>query len=59
MWASNASVHFLRRAPSYGGAVREFFVRMADWGVTLTQEQCMLLLEPFDVDLNGRLDFNE
>jgi len=32
---------------------------MADWGVTLTQEQCMLLLEPFDVDLNGRLDFNE
>jgi len=38
---------------------KEFFERMSGWGVSLTPEQTLHLLEPFDVDLNGEIDYNE
>lgn len=38
---------------------KEFFERMANWGVNLTSEQCLHLLEPFDVDYNGEIDYTE
>jgi Ca2+-binding EF-hand superfamily protein len=37
----------------------EFFERMAQWGVQLTAEQCLHLLEPFDIDFNGEIDYTE
>ena len=43
------------------GAVtpREFLALMRGWGVPMTEAQCLHLLDPFDVDLDGQLDFGE
>ena len=39
---------------------REFFeVMSTKFGVTLSPEQVVRLLEPFDLDYNGQLDYNE
>ena len=52
---------FLRLDADRSGSIspREFLELMRSWGVNLTAEQGVHLLEPFDVNLDGSLDFHE
>jgi Ca2+-binding EF-hand superfamily protein len=53
---SNARELFLKIDVDRSGKItpEEFFDRMASWGLELTPEQTLHLLEPFDVDMNGK-----
>ena len=38
---------------------QELFDQLADWGVTLQATQVLALMDPFDLDVNGELDYLE
>jgi Ca2+-binding EF-hand superfamily protein len=59
--ANNTRDLFLKIDEDRSGKIspKEFFERMSNWGLDLSPEQTLHLLEPFDVDLNGELDFSE